>query len=138
MKYFLIILITIIMTNTVTAQQQNTNHLNGTWAPTHQEIGGNTLPAVVFASQKLIIADSSYTVIAESVDKGSIIYTNNKMDIYGKEGANNGKHFTAIYKYEKGQLTVCYNLTGTNYPEGFETKGNLMYFLSVFKKEDAK
>ena len=56
------------------------------------------------------------------------------MDIYGKEGVNSGKHFTAIYKFEEGLLTICYNLSGDRYPEAFETKGKPMYFLSVFKR----
>ena len=29
------------------------------------------------------------------------------MDIYGREGVNAGKHFTAIYKMESDQLTIC-------------------------------
>ena len=57
------------------------------------------------------------------------------MDIYGKEGVNTGKHFTAIYQFENGKLTVCYNLSGDSYPETFETKGKPMFFLSVFNKE---
>ncbi len=56
------------------------------------------------------------------------------MDIYGKEGANAGKHFTAIYKYEMDQLTICYNLLGNDYPASFETNGKPMYFKSIFKK----
>ena len=78
----------------------NSNPLNGTWIPVKQEMGGKELPAAVFAKQKLIISDSMYTFTAESVDKAVIRYSGDKMDIYGKEGVNTGKHFTAIYKYE--------------------------------------
>ena len=110
--------------------------LNGTWVPVKQEMGGTALPKIVFEKQKLILSDSNYTVIAESVDKGVVRYNNNdKLDIFGKEGTNSGKHFTAIYKFENDQLTVCYNLSGDAYPESFETKGKPLYFLSVFKKE---
>ena len=123
----------------------NFNILNGTWIPVRQEIGGKELPAAAFAKQKLIISDSTYTFIAESVDKGILKYNGDKMDIYGKEGVNAGKHFTAIYKYEKlpatqagEQLTVCYNLPGNSYPEAFETKSKPALFLSVFKKEILK
>lgn len=111
------------------------NKLNGTWLPVQQEFSGTVLPKAAFENQKLIINDNSYTLIAESVDKGVVKYKDDKMDIYGKEGVNAGKHFTAIYKFENEQLTICYNLTGTSYPEAFETKGKPMYFLSVFKKE---
>ena len=111
------------------------NRFNGTWIPVQQEFGGTILPSAAFAKQKLIISDSNYTVIAESVDKGVVQYKDDKMDIYGKEGVNAGKHFTAIYKYENSQLTICYNLSGDSYPQAFETKSKPTLFLSVFKRE---
>lgn len=111
------------------------NKLNGTWLPVKQEFAGTTLPPVAFEKQKLILSDSNYTLVAESVDKGVVKYSGDKMDIYGKEGVNTGKHFTAIYKYENEELTVCYNLAGDSYPQGFNTKGKPLFFLSVFKKE---
>jgi uncharacterized protein (TIGR03067 family) len=110
------------------------NKLNGTWVPITQEMGGRPLPKTFYEKQQLIISDSIYTVIAESVDKGVVKYSGDKMDIYGKDGVNAGKHFTAIYKMENGQLTVCYNLQGNGYPETFDTKEKPLYFLSVFKK----
>src|SRR5262245_54930798 len=77
---------------------KKTENLNGSWIPVKEEIGGTMLPASAFEKQKLIISDSNYTFTAESVDKGIARYANGKMDIYGKEGVNAGKHFTAIYK----------------------------------------
>jgi uncharacterized protein (TIGR03067 family) len=112
--------------------------LNGTWTPVKQEFGGTQLPAIAFVTQKLIISDSTYTFSAESIDKGIVTYNKGNMDIYGKEGVNAGKHFTAIYKSENERLTICYNLSGDVYPEAFETKGKPMYFLSEFKKESTK
>ncbi len=120
------------------------NKLNGTWVPIKQEMAGATLPTAAFKNQKLIISDSTYTFIAESIDKGVVKYRDDKMDIYGKEGVNKGKHFTALYKYEtltngeSEELTICYNLSGDNYPETFETKNKPKFFLSVFTKEGIK
>jgi uncharacterized protein (TIGR03067 family) len=108
--------------------------LNGTWIPIRQEIGGKELPKAYFEKQKLILQDSLYTLIAESMDKGITRISPGKLDIYGKEGVNEGKHFTSIYKLEKDELTVCYNLAGDHYPESFSTQGHPLYFLSVFKK----
>jgi uncharacterized protein (TIGR03067 family) len=113
----------------------DSNVLNGSWTPIKQEIGGKELPAVVFQKQKLIINDSNYTFSAESVDKGMLKYQNGQMDIYGEEGVNTGKHFTAIYKLDNDQLTICYNLKGDAYPSAFETKSKPTLFLSVFKKD---
>jgi uncharacterized protein (TIGR03067 family) len=109
--------------------------LNGSWTPIHQEIGGKELPTTVFQKQRLIISDSLYTFSAESLDKGALIYKGGKMDIYGKEGVNTGKHFAAIYKLEEGKLTICYNLKGDTYPLAFETKSQPMFFLSIFNKD---
>jgi uncharacterized protein (TIGR03067 family) len=114
----------------------NNGQLNGTWIPIKQEMGGKAFPEVIYKTQQLIISDSNYTLVAESVDKGVVRYNADKMDIYGKEGVNKGKHFTAIYKYANGELTVCYNLMGTDYPAKFETDGKPWYFLSVFKKQN--
>ena len=112
--------------------------LDGTWVPIRQELGGASLPKAAFEKQKLIITDSAYTVFAESVDKGVVTYRDGQMDIYGKDGVNAGKHFTAIYAYEDELLTVCYNLSGDGYPKGFDTKGNRSLFLSVFKRDGMK
>jgi uncharacterized protein (TIGR03067 family) len=112
--------------------------LNGTWVPINQELGGKSLPKAAFEKQKLILSDSAYTFISESIDKGIVKYKDDKMDIYGKQGVNAGRHYTAIYKYENDQLSICYNLLGDNYPEAFDTKGKPSLFLSVFKKEVIK
>jgi len=119
-------------TTNVSAQS---NKLNGSWVPVKLEINGNALPPATFEKQKLIINDTAYTFIAESVDKGIISYKDGKMDIYGKDGVNAGRHITAIYKFENDQLVICYNLAGDKYPEAFETKGKPAYFLATFKKE---
>ena len=116
----------------------STNKLNGTWIPQREEFGGNVLPPAAFANQRLFILDSTYSMRAESVDKGVVVYHDDKMDIYGRDGINAGKHFTAIHKFQQGQLTICYNLNGDAYPESFDTKGKPLYFLCVFKKEDIK
>ena len=115
--------------------ETNSSLLNGIWIPVKQEISGKELPAIAFEKQKLIISDSTYSFTAESVDKGVVKYSGGKMDIYGKDGVNAGKHFTAIYNYENEQLIICYNLSGDSYPEAFETKSKPSLFISVFKKE---
>ncbi len=109
--------------------------LNGSWTPVKQQISGKDLPSSTFQTQKLVINGTSYTLSAESIDKGTVNFKNGQMDIYGKEGVNAGKHFTAIYKLENDQLTICYNLRGDAYPKEFETTSSPALFLSVFKKD---
>ena len=128
----LFILCLVCSTIKVTAQS---NKLNGNWKPVREEIGGTELPPATFEKQTLTIIDSNYTFVAESVDKGIAVYKDGKMDIYGKDGVNNGKHFSAIYKFDNELLLICYNLSGDKYPEAFETKSKPTYFLVKFKKE---
>ena len=112
--------------------------LRGEWVPVQQEIGGKALPAAIFEKEKLTLSDTNYTFIAESVDRGVVKYSGNKMDIYGREGVNSGKHFTAICKLEKGRLFICYNLAGDSYPASFDTKGHPSLFLSIFARARQK
>lgn len=133
MQKILVLVFVCIGTSSVYSQDPV---LNGTWVPVKQEFAGNLLPGSVFEKQKLIIKDTTYTFMAESLDKGILHFLDNKMDIYGKEGVNTGKHFTAIYKFENNELTVCYNLKGDAYPNNFETKNGPLLFLSVFKKTE--
>ena len=114
------------------------DELKGTWVPVSMEVGGNQIPKIALEHQTMVLSDSSYTVTAESVDKGIVKYHKGKMDIYGRQGVNAGKHYPAIYKYENGQLTICYNLAGDHYPESFKTTGKQMYLLSVFRKPGDK
>jgi uncharacterized protein (TIGR03067 family) len=107
MRNILVLVFVFIGANSVFSQDPV---LNGTWVPLRQEFAGNPLPASVFEKQKLIISDTAYTLFAESMDKGILHFQENKMDIFGKEGVNEGKHFTAIYKYENNELSICYNL----------------------------
>lgn len=109
--------------------------MNGTWVPVSQEMGGKIMPKSAFEKQQLVVSDSNYTFTAESVDKGTLKVNGDKMDIYGREGVNNGKHFTAIYKFEKGQLAICYNLKGDSYPVAFDTKANPLFFLTVYQRK---
>lgn len=111
------------------------NPLDGDWVPQRQEIGGRALPPAAFAGQLLTMHDSSYTLVAESIDKGVARINGNKMDIYGREGVNKGKHFSALYQLLNGELTICYNLAGTGYPDSLSTRGKPLYFLSVFRKK---
>lgn len=110
--------------------------LTGSWIPVSQEMGGRQMPKSFYEKVKMELHDSIYILTAESVDNGIVKYNGNKMDIYGREGVNKGKHFTAISKYENDQLTICYNLAGDAYPESFTTTGKPLYFLSVYKKEE--
>jgi len=140
MRYLVSFILICLATGCDTTKKINagSNFLNGTWIPVKQELGGGALPEAAYQNYKLTINDSVYTYGSAQTDHGLISYDNGKMDIYGKVGPNAGKHYTAIYKLENAELTICYNLSGKAYPQAFDTRGQPLYFLSVFKKESSQ
>ncbi len=116
-----------------------TKKLTGAWVPVKQELGGNSISKQFFSKQTLTIRDTLYSIEAENdiedlqLDEGSIYIKKNKIDLYGKKGKNKGKHITGIFKIEKNQLIICYNLGGIGFPESFETIGKPLYFMSTYE-----
>lgn len=114
-------------------------NLKGTWKPVRQEIGGRTILRPTYVNQTLEIRDSTYKIEADEdieglqEDEGKIYIQKNKIDFYGKQGNNKGRHITAIFKIEKDQLIICYNLGGIGYPDTYVTDGKPQYLLSVYK-----
>lgn len=108
--------------------------LNGTWLAIYQEFEGKEVPLSEFEGQQLILQENTYSVIGAKMDEGIIKANGQNLDIYGTDGANKGRHYTAIYKIENNQLTICYNLAGGVYPKEFKTEGSKQYFLSRFMR----
>ena len=109
--------------------------LNGIWIPVRQEIGGNELPQSVYKNDILIIGDSTYSVTAENIDLGSLMFTRDHMKIIRKKGVNEGNYYYAMYRYENEQLIICYHLTSGRHPAGFDTKNDPGLFLSTYKRK---
>jgi uncharacterized protein (TIGR03067 family) len=112
--------------------------LSGGWRPVEQIFAGNPFPPELYATQRLVMFDSSYTVYAESIDAGKIIMTENHMDIYGFEGPNAGKHFKALYHLQNDTLKICYDLTGVAYPDYFISDTTNFFFISTFVRDVGK
>lgn len=112
--------------------------IQGKWVAVQGEMAGKPLPEALLKSIQLTIEGTQYLVQAESPDKGEIKLGTHKshqtMDIVGKEGPNKGKTLLAIYKTEKGKLTICYDLEGKARPSEFVTKPGSKHFLVVYEK----
>ena len=132
--YYIILIASLFTCASKKSQIIIVDKLNGTWIPITQEMNGKTLPKSFYEKQRLIIEDSLYTVIAESIDRGIVKVNGNKLDIYGREGVNIGKHFTGLFELNKDKLTICYNLKGDYYPGDFITQNKSTLFMSVFTR----
>jgi len=58
-----------------------------------------------------------------------------RMDIKPSTGPNKGKTLTAVYTLDGDDLTICYDLTGADYPTGFESKPDTKLFLVTYKRK---
>ena len=112
--------------------------MNGIWLTIYQEFEGKEIAPAEFRGQQLILQDNTYTMIGAKTDEGIIKVTGEKLDIYSTDGANNGRHYSAIYWIDKNRLTICYNLAGNAPPSDFKTAGKPSHFLAVFERDIEK
>ncbi|HMU68843.1 MAG TPA: hypothetical protein PK511_02560 [Chitinophagales bacterium] len=132
MKYFLPFLILLSGCSILGSHKSVYTPLNGDWYPIDQKFAGLQFPESTYATQRLMLRDSSYILSSEVVDSGKMICSDSTMDIYGIEGPNAGNHFMAIYKLRNDTLTISYNLTGGSYPDTFVSDSTNYYFVSIF------
>ncbi|MEM1082001.1 MAG: TIGR03067 domain-containing protein [Pseudomonadota bacterium] len=108
--------------------------LQGDWAPTEATLGGQPMPQSLLESMSLTIDETAYTVdLAGQIDRGTISLDDSvtppRMRIISEEGANAGSEFLAIYSFVGEVLTICYDLTGSAYPEGMVSPAGTQQFL---------
>lgn len=133
MKHLMLIVPSFLALGTGWSQNAgNSKELDGLWQPIKEQVAGSDLNSAGFEKDRLSTNDTVYSYTNQ--DKGAVYYKDGKMDIYGREGINAGKHFMAIYKLDKDQLTVCYNLAGDGYPTAFESASKPTLFLAVFQR----
>lgn len=108
--------------------------LNGIWYTVYQEFDGRQVPKAEFEDQQLVLNENTYTLLAAKGDEGFINVNGRNLDIYGTDGENKGRHYSAIYRIDNDRLEICYNLTGGSYPADFRTEGKPQHFLCIFER----
>lgn len=114
--------------------------MQGTWNIQSAELSGNPFPPEVSKSIKLTIEGNNYTVVAGgNSDKGicklNPDVTPKTLEITGVEGPNKGKTILAIYEVKEGELKVCYDLSGKEFPKEFKSLNGTQLFLVSYTKE---
>src|SRR5262249_53974200 len=113
---------------------------DGTWQLVSAELAGKSLPAEAIKSIKMILKNGTYTVYAESEDRGTVQVDTSKcpatLDITGTEGPNKGKTFLAIYELKDNRMKVCYDLSGKSRPTEFKTKAGTLLYLAEYEKKE--
>jgi uncharacterized protein (TIGR03067 family) len=113
--------------------------IKGKWKIKEAELGGRKLPAQSFEKMILALDKNSYQLSEGKVIDSGIIEQVKKsapkaLIITGIFGPNKGKIFQCIYRFEKKEMIMCYNLGGDGIPDKFETKENSLLYLVRYKK----
>lgn len=114
--------------------------LQGSWAVASAEMAGNAFPEQLIKTMSLTMKEGRYTVmVGQAKDEGTAKINSSKspktMEITGTDGPNKGKTLLAIYKIDGDSLTICYDLSGKEYPSEFKTKPDTRLFLVEYKKD---
>ncbi len=121
--------------------QEPFNTIEGHWIAETAIMAGTAFPEEVTQGITLYISDGKYDVsVGGNKDQGTVeVDTSsepNKLTIRGTDGANTGKTILAVYDFpELGKMRVCYDITGTEFPSGFESTSGNGYFFVTYKRE---
>lgn len=126
------------------AETADAKALEGVWKPVKAALGGAPLPPPALKPITLKIEGDQYVVTVEGEpqpDKGiSELDTSTmpkRMSTTSLEGPNKGKTFLAIYEFlDEDTLRVCYDLSGSAYPTGFESPKGTQHYLVTYKRQN--
>jgi uncharacterized protein (TIGR03067 family) len=113
--------------------------MQGRWKMKSGLFNGTDLPASMVDSTYLRIDGENYDVDVDgNPDKGTLTSDMTaspyKMTIKGVEGANAGKTLLAIFEMPNANtLRICYDLTGTDFPKGYESTSENGFFSAVYE-----
>ncbi len=144
MKHLLNICLTVAASLTAFAADppEDAKAVQGSWAPTKADLGGQPMTETVLKSISLKLTNGKYEVsVGGQPDKGTYTLDSTSkpksMTITGTEGPNHGKTFPAIYELKGDTLRICYDLSGAKRPIEFKTiAGTKLYFVTYKRKKE--
>ena len=103
--------------------------LEGTWVPIAADVAGKPLVIAELRVKYLVLDSGGYSIIDRGnrvVDSGNYLVNDSArpatMDIVGREGPNAGRTMLAIYRLAGDNLTVCYDLDGSERPTDMQCR----------------
>jgi uncharacterized protein (TIGR03067 family) len=119
--------------------KQDLELMQGDWVIATAELSGKPMPEDVTKTIKLTIEGDKYIVSTPSgADKGVCALNSEvspkTLEITGVEGPNKGKKIPAIYEIKEGELKVCYDLSGKEFPKEFKSTDGTLLFLVTYTK----
>ena len=118
---------------------------DGVWKPISAALAGSKMPQPALSAISLRISGTNYevSVIGEKQpDRGTHALdestTPKRITITSTNGPNKGQTFLAIYEVkDTNSLRVCYDLSGTAFPEKFESTAETGHYLVEYRPKIA-
>ncbi len=128
------------------AAKSDTDPRDGDWKPVAATLGGKKLPKLALDAITLTVSGRNYVVAVageKAPDRGTHTLdesTNPKrITITSTSGPNRGKTFLCIYEMkDRESMTVCYDLSGKEFPTKFESTSETGHYLVEYKRAVAK
>lgn len=137
-KHLVAALMVVSLSSAVSAEDAKNDAFEGVWLPASAELAGNKFPDQILKTIRLEVKDDQYTTaVGPALDKGACKRDTKtspkRVEIIGSEGPNKGKTILAIYERKGDALTICYDLSGQNYPAEFKTAAGTKLYLVEYK-----
>ncbi len=132
----------LVITGGLLADEKDLKELEGTYSVT--AIEGSGVPAgkdkELAQKMKIVFKGDNLSIVIDSEEKKAKIKADasvqpHTIDITPSDGDEKGKTFLAIYKTEKGELTIAYTPKGER-PKEFKSEGDVI--LLKLKKDEKK
>ena len=112
------------------------DNLNGKWKCTSALLGGGDFQ---YKNLSVEVKNGNYYSVVNNQKETGQVQVNEstspkQMDVSIKEGPNQGKTLPAIYDLKGKELTVCYNIIGSNRPTDFTSTKENGFLLLKFQK----
>jgi len=127
-------------TGVLLADEKDLKELEGTYSVTALEVPGRPADKELIQMFKIAFKGENLSIVIGTEEKKAKIKADasvqpHTLDITPSEGDEKGKTFLAIYKIEKGGLTLAYTPKGER-PKEFKSDGDVI--LMKLKKEEKK
>jgi uncharacterized protein (TIGR03067 family) len=117
--------------------------LYGAWALTSGvKAGDKVAPDLLKKSRMALVYGKYRSKMGDQVNEGTYTTDQTKkpatMTVTITKGPDEGKTILAIYELDKGNLKVCFDLSGKAFPETFESKSGTQIFLANYERFSLK
>jgi len=116
--------------------------LDGTWVPIAADISGQALVVGDLRVARLVLDRGGYEIIDHAdhlVDRGDVRVDRSvfppAMDIVGVSGPHAGRTMLAIFQLDGDRLTVCYDLDGSERPQGRHAQEDQLLLSITYARE---